>query len=182
MYRGAYRGISYIIAGALVLVPFMFLIAFIFSMTSWWAINISVRLDLFLFDLFGVFMILYTGSNAAQLISVLVSDAMAGQVIGTGIFAIMFLCSGFFIPGNQIPLYLIWLYNISLFHWCFDPLFINGLSHTSYNNITSNDILERYGLQNQSKWLGIGILILFNLLFRIGFYYRLITKYSGLRH
>ena len=137
--------------------------------------------SLYVFDLFAVFLVITTGFCFSQMISAIVPDPMAGQVMGSGILSVMFLTSGFFISKSNIPDWWIWLYYLSLFHWGFDPLLINGLSRTSYDGMDSQDILASYNLNGESKWFGVGMLIVFMILFRLYFYHLLVTKFSGQR-
>lgn len=179
--RGAYRGISYVIAGTCIILPFMLLIAIVFTSISYFLVNLPNVPLLYLFDMFQVFLILTAGFCYAQMISVLAPDPMAGQVMGSGILSIMFLTSGFFIHQSQIPPWWVWMYYLSLFHWGFNPLMINGLSRTSYNGMNEQDILAQYDLNGESKWLGVGMLILFIVLYRVNFYVQLVKNFSGER-
>ena len=58
---------------------------------------------------------------------------------------------------------------------------INGLSQTEYDGLSSQDILGQYDLEGESKWLGSGMLVVFIILFRLNFYNRLVTDFSGER-
>jgi ABC-type multidrug transport system ATPase subunit/ABC-type multidrug transport system permease subunit len=179
--RGAYRGISYVLSGTFIILPFMFLIAVVFTSISYFLVNLPAVGSLYLFDMFQVFLILTAGFCYAQMISVIAPDPMAGQVMGSGILSIMFLTSGFFIHQSEIPPWWIWMYYLSLFHWGFNPLMINGLSKTEYDGMDAQDIMSQYDLEGESKWLGVGMLILFCVLYRVNFYFQLVNNFSGER-
>ena len=101
--------------------------------------------------------------------------------MGSGILSVMFLTSGFFITKDNIPNWWIWLYYLSLFHYGFNPLLINGLSKTSYPGMTTEQILAQYDVNGESKWFGVSMLIIFMLLFRYLFYSSLVKNFSGQR-
>ena len=179
--RGAYRAISYVIAGTLVIFPFMFVLALLFTCISWFLVNLPADASVYLFDLFATWVMICNAFCFAQFISVVVPDPMAGQVAGSGILSVMFLTSGFFITKNNIPKWWLWLYYISIFHYGFNPLLINGLSKTSYDGMDSQDILEQYDMNGESKWFGVGILLCMMCFFRWRFYETLVNNFSGQR-
>lgn len=179
--RGAYRAVSFVASSTIVIMPFMLLMAFTFSLISYFLVNLPAVIDIFLFDVLAVFMILLTGFCFSQMISVVAPDPMAGQVVGVAIFSVMFLTSGFFQPKASTPSEWVWLYYVSVFHWGFGPLMINGLSQTSYDDLSSQDVLAGYGLNGSSRWNGIGMLCLFIVVFRVVFYRVLTERFSGQR-
>jgi len=126
-------------------------------------------------------MILMTGFCFSQMVSVIAPDPMAGQVVGVAVLSIMFLCSGFFSPKAEIPIEWVWVYYVSVFHWGFGSLMVNGLSDTSFDGLSSQEVLAEYGLSGVSKWNGVCMLLLFIVLFRCVFYYFLTTRFSGQR-
>lgn len=150
-------------------------------MISWWLMGLPAQADLYLFDVLALFTTIVTGFCFSQLVSVSVPDPMAGQVTGSAIFSIMFLTSGYFIPKSQIPDWWIWLYYLSLFHWAFNPMIINAFTGLSYGSTTHQDIVDTYDVNGESKWLGIGVLLLFIIVMRYAFYRQLVTNFSGQR-
>jgi hypothetical protein len=102
---GAYRGISYTISQILVSLPFMLAIAVFFTGISWWLVGLPSNAGIFFFQILCVFIVLVAGNTFATMMSTLVPDPMAGQTIGSALFAVMFLYSGFFIKRSDIPDY-----------------------------------------------------------------------------
>lgn len=172
---------SFVASSTIVMVPFMMLLAFTFSIISYFLVNLPPLVDIFFFDVLAVFMILMTGFCFSQMVSVIAPDPMAGQVVGVAVLSVMFLTSGFFQPKANIPTEWVWLYYISIFHWGFGPLMINGMTDTSFDGLSSQEILAEFGLSGVSKWNGIGMLVFFTVLFRCIFYYFLTTRFSGQR-
>ena len=59
----------------------MFVLAFIFTMISWWLVNLPYAFSIYMFELFTVWIIISCGFCFAQWISVVVPDPMAGVSI-----------------------------------------------------------------------------------------------------
>lgn len=106
--RGAYRALAYTISSQLVVIPFNLILAIIYSSITWWLVGLPNFADTFFFHIFCVFTTLLAGNSFVTMMSVLVPDPMAGQTLGSALFSVMFLYSGFFIKRKDIPDY--WIY------------------------------------------------------------------------
>lgn len=94
----------------------------------------------------------------------------------------MFLFSGFFIKKDDIPDYWLWLHYSSLFKYAYDSMIVNAFTdHASTDTLTNDQILEFYSVDGTPRGQGVGILWAWLFFFRIIFYYRLITAFSGSR-
>jgi hypothetical protein len=91
---GSYRALSYTISSSIVYFPFLLVIAFVYTVISWWLLNLPDDTSRFLFQILVIFIVLVAGSTFATMLSVIVPDAMTGQTVGSALFAIMFLFSG----------------------------------------------------------------------------------------
>lgn len=185
--RGAYRAASYTIATLLVQLPFLLGIALLYTCITWWLVGLPNLATVFWFQVLCVFTVLVTGHVFATMFSVLVPNPMAGQTAGSGLFSVMFLFSGFFIRGEDIPKYWYWLYYSSLFKFAYDSMMVNGLKdHAIFEaslapNNTNEDVLKYYSVDGVNMGLGIGILWGWIIFYRLIFYYRLVTAFSGAR-
>mmetsp|Transcript_34172 Transcript_34172/g.49668 ORF Transcript_34172/g.49668 Transcript_34172/m.49668 type:complete len:600 (+) Transcript_34172:44-1843(+) len=181
--RGAYRALSYVLATTLVNFPFMLIIAFLYSIITYWLVGLPNIAGVFFFNVLTVFTVLITGTSFATMFSVLVPNPMVGQTAGSGLFSVMFLFSGFFIKKADIPDYWIWLYYLSLFNYAYDAFLVNAFKFgdAMTADLSNNDILIRYSVNGVNRGLGIGILWGFIVVFRFVFYYRLTTAFNGSR-
>lgn len=181
--RGAYRALSYTLATSLVYWPFMFLLAVIYTMITWWLVGLPTIGGLIIFNVITLFTVLIAGISFATLFSVLVPNAMVGQTAGSGVFSVMFLFSGFFINRTDIPAYWIWIYYLSLFQYAYSAFIVNAFKGADLTTPTMDNqaVLEYYGAEGVNRWTGIGLLWLFIVVLRSGFHYRLTTAFSGSR-
>lgn len=181
--RGAYRAASYVTAATIVNFPFMLILAFAYSIITYWLVGLPKIAEVFFFHVLTVFTVLITGNSFATMFSVLVPSPMVGQTAGSALFSVMFLFSGFFIKKSQIPDYWIYLYYLSLFNYAYDAFLINAFKFGNVQNDTmsNNDVLIHYAINGINRGLGIGILWGFVLFFRLVFYYRLTTAFNGSR-
>jgi ATP-binding cassette subfamily G (WHITE) protein 2 len=101
--RGAYRAISFVIANSLVYLPFMVLMSLLFSSVSWFLIGMGTNAGVFFFMVLALFSVLAVANAFVILISAIVPDPLAGNSMGSAIFANMFLFCGFFIRKPSIP-------------------------------------------------------------------------------
>lgn len=179
---GAYRAISYVLSTSLIYFPFLFAMSLVYNAIAYWLVDLPNTAERFLFQVFIVFAVLVSASTFATTLSVLLPDPMTAQTIGSAIFAVMLVFSGFFIKREDIPLYWIYFHYMSLFKYGIDSQLVNGLQgYASTPTETNEQVLKRYSVDGLSKWQGLGILIAWFLFYRSIFYYRLITAFNGSR-
>lgn len=184
--RGAYRAISYTVASTMVQLPFMLALSLVYNCITWWLVGLPNLATLFWFNVLITFTVIVVGNGFATMFSVLVPNPMMGQTAGSGLFSVMFLFSGFFIKSGDIPRYWLWLHYSSLFKYAYDAMIINAfrdhgtftLGNVYYSN---NDVLRYYSVHSANRGMGVGILWAWLLVFRLVFYYRLTTAFTGSR-
>lgn len=184
--RGAYRASSYTLAQTLVFFPPYLVIAVLFSCITWWLINLPNVASVFFFHVLTVFTVLCAGSSFATLISTVVPSPMVGQTMGSALFSVMFLFSGFFIKSADIPDYWIWLNYLSLFKYAFESLIINDLSGVTVKEggmviMDNEQLMDYFSMKGIDKGRGIYVLWIFIIGFRCIFWYRLRTAFTGMR-
>jgi ATP-binding cassette, subfamily G (WHITE), member 2 len=179
---GAYRAISYVVSSSLIYFPFLFALSFVYNVIAYWLLNLPNTGDRFLFQVFIVFVVLINASTFATTLSTLLPDPMTAQTIGSAIFAVMLVFSGFFITRDDIPDYWIYFHYLSFFKYGIDSQLVNGLQGYARTPTKTNEqVLEEFSVNGMSKWQGLGILIAWTLFYRSIFYYRLITAFNGSR-
>lgn len=103
--RGAYRGISYTIASWLVSFPALIILGTLYAIMTWWLVGLPKVAERFFFFAFQCFMALLAGQTLSTMLSTILPDPMTGQTVGSTIFAIMMIFSGYFITRDNIPVY-----------------------------------------------------------------------------
>jgi ABC-type multidrug transport system permease subunit len=180
--RGAYRGLSYVLASQLVALPFLLFIAFLFCAITWWLVGLENDAGRWFFQVLVLFTVLVTGGAFASMISTIVTHPITGQTVGSGIFSVMFLFSGFFIVRKEIPDYWIWLHYLSLFKYGLDSSVVNAFQYVvETDDATNSQIMSNLSVDGINRGTGVGVLWIFVLAFRFVFYNRLITNFSGSR-
>ena len=103
--RGAYRGISYTVASWLVSFPALIFLAVSYAIMTWWLVGLPEAAGRFFFFAFQCFMALLVGQTFATMLSTVMPDPMTGQTVGSTLFAVMLVFSGYFITRDDMPLY-----------------------------------------------------------------------------
>ncbi|KFK39940.1 hypothetical protein AALP_AA3G309600 [Arabis alpina] len=171
---GSYRVSSYAIANGLVYLPFLLILAILFSIPVYWLVGLNPNFMAFLHFLLLIWLILYTANSVVVCFSALVPNFIVGNSVISGVMGSFFLFSGYFISKNEIPGYWIFMHYISLFKYPFESFLINEFSKSSkcleYGFerclVTEEDLLkeERYGEEN--RWKNVVIMLCFVLLYR----------------
>lgn len=153
--RGAYRTSSYVLANAVVFVPFLFALALIFGTISYFMVGLTKEAGGFFMFITVLFLTLAVANSYVIFWGGFVPNFIAGNTIVTATTAFMFLFSGFFIPRfvhafklprkpslfnvfiyfflyfrGDIPKYWIWLHYLSNFKY---P--IELLEHNEYSRL-----------------------------------------------
>ncbi|KAG7579039.1 ABC-2 type transporter [Arabidopsis thaliana x Arabidopsis arenosa] len=171
---GSYRVSSYAVANGLVYLPFLLILAILFSLPVYWLVGLNPNFMAFLHFLLLIWLILYTANSVVVCFSALVPNFIVGNSVISGVMGSFFLFSGYFISNHEIPSYWIFMHYISLFKYPFEGFLINEFSKSSkcleYGFgkclVTEEDLLkeERYGEEN--RWRNVVIMLCFVLLYR----------------
>ena len=180
--RGAYRAISYVTAVTIVHIPFLFVLGLVFSITSYWLVMLPIKAETFIFFVFTLLCTNIAAQSFAMLVSVLISDPMAGRTVGYAIFSVMLLLSGFFVSKENIPYWWSWIHYSSLLKYSYESFVINILLDKIETSTRSNDeIMMMLSMEGVSKWRGVAALLGFAVVYRILFYFALIRYHNGRR-
>jgi len=132
--RGAktYHVSSYYLGKALAELPSQILFPIMFSLIAYWMVGLNPYADrFFLFLLIIVIM-----STSAQAFGVMISTvapkAEVGLAIAPVVLTVLMMFSGFYLNISNIPVYFIWVYWISIFHFGFEALVLNELSGVTF--------------------------------------------------
>ncbi|XP_077249573.1 ABC-2 type transporter family protein [Tasmannia lanceolata] len=187
--RGAYRVSSYVIANALVFLPFLLMVALLYTTPVYWLVGLRRDIDGFLYFSLVVWMVVLMANSLVACFSALVPNFIMGNSLIAGIMGGFFLFSGYFISKNRIPKYWIFMHYLSLFKYPFEAFMINeyggekGRWRCAEREggvclLNGEGFLRQQGLKESQKWsnlcvmlgfiCGYRVLCLFILWFRCG--------------
>ncbi|OIW00476.1 hypothetical protein TanjilG_05826 [Lupinus angustifolius] len=172
---GSYRVSSYAIANGLVYLPFLLILAILFSLPLYWLVGLNKNFMAFLHFLLLIWLILYTANSVVVCFSALVPNFIVGNSLVAGVIGSFFLFSGYFISNHEIPNYWIFMHYISLFKYPFEGLLINEFSNSGkclqymFGEcvLRAESVLkeEGYGGENR-RWKNVGVMVSFILFYR----------------
>ncbi|XP_072982848.1 ABC transporter G family member 23 [Typha latifolia] len=178
--RRMYRLSSYMFANTAVFLPFLLVVAFLFAVPVYWLVGLNPSLTAFLFFVLVVWMIVLMASSLVLFLSAISPDFMLGNSLISVFLGIFFLFSGYFIPKESIPKYWIFMYYVSLYKYPLDSLLINEywsarqecftwqqVRGRSVCTLTGGDILRGRGLEKDTRWVNVGIMCGFFLVYRV---------------
>ncbi|KAL0375258.1 UNVERIFIED_CONTAM: ABC transporter G family member 23 [Sesamum radiatum] len=178
--RGAYRTSSYLIANTIIFFPFLFIVAILFSVPLYWVVGLNPSASAFAFFTFVVWLIVLMASSLVLFLSVISPDFISGNSLICTVLGAFFLFSGYFIPREFIPKYWLFMYYVSLYRYPLDCLVINEywsernecFSRRVGNNLsecllTGRDVLKRRGLDKDTRWINVGIMLAFFVFYRL---------------
>ncbi|KAJ4837772.1 ABC transporter G member 23 [Turnera subulata] len=177
--RGAYRISSYMIANTLVFLPFLFAVAILFAIPVYWIVGLNPSIAAFAFFIFMVWLIVLMASSLVLFLSAVSPDFISGNSLICTVLGAFFLFSGYFIPKESIPRYWLFMYYVSLYRYPLDSLLINEYWSVrsecfSWQDpdhsrclLTGYDILKSRGLDKDIRWINVGIIFGFFVLYRV---------------
>lgn len=171
---GSYRISSYAIANGLVYLPFLLILAILFTIPLYWLVGLNRNFIPFLYFLLLIWLVLYTANSVVVCISALVPNFIVGNSVISGVMGSFFLFSGYFISKHGIPSYWIFMHYISLFKYPFEGFLINEFSGSNKCleymfgecAISGEDVLKEEGYDEKSRWRNVVIMVCFILLYR----------------
>ncbi|GFY91297.1 ABC-2 type transporter family protein [Actinidia rufa] len=171
---GSYRVSSYAVANGLVYLPFLLILAFLFSVPLYWLVGLNQSFTAFLHFLLLIWLILYTANSVVVCFSALVPNFIVGNSVISGVMGSFFLFSGYFISKHGIPSYWIFMHYISLFKYPFEGFLINEFSGAGkclqymFGScaVSGEDVLREEGYGEESRWRNVVIMVCFILVYR----------------
>lgn len=177
--RAAYKISSYMIANTLIFLPFLFAVAILFAIPVYWMVGLNPSLPAFAFFTLVVWLIVLMASSLVLFLSAISPDFISGNSLICTVLGAFFLFSGYFIPKESIPKYWIFMYYVSLYRYPLDALLTN--EYWSLRNkcfswsaedqtkclLTGNDVLKSRGLDKDTRWENVGVMLAFFVFYRI---------------
>ncbi|KAF8411714.1 hypothetical protein HHK36_004272 [Tetracentron sinense] len=171
---GSYRVSSYAIANGLVFLPFLLILAAIFSIPLYWLVGLNRSFTAFMYFLLLIWLILYTANSVVVCFSALVPNFIVGNSLVSGVMGSFFLFSGYFISKDGMPNYWIFMHYTSLFKYPFEGFLINEFSGSGkcldymFGKcvVSGEAVLREEGFGEESRWRNVVIMFCFILLYR----------------
>ncbi|KAL6610048.1 hypothetical protein ACP70R_040017 [Stipagrostis hirtigluma subsp. patula] len=181
--RRAYRLSSYVVANALVFAPCLLAVALLFSAPVYWLAGLRANpLAAFAFFVLAVWLIVLMASSLVLFLSAVSPDFVLGNALVVVVLGVFFLFSGYFIPKASIPRYWAFMYYVSMYRYPLDLLLINEYGGSARGRCvawmggdaamgvclrTGGDVLRDRGIDEGMKWVNVGIMLGFFLLYRV---------------
>ncbi|XP_058186952.1 ABC transporter G family member 5 [Rhododendron vialii] len=171
---GSYRVSSYAIANGLVYLPFLLILAVLFTVPLYWLVGLNRSFMAFLHFLLLIWLILYTANSVVVCFSALVPNFIVGNSVISGVMGSFFLFSGYFISKHGMPSYWIFMHYVSLFKYPFEGFLINEFSGAGKClqfmfgacAVSGEDMLREEGYGEESRWRNVVIMVCFILVYR----------------
>ncbi|GLU12590.1 hypothetical protein SLE2022_292560 [Rubroshorea leprosula] len=171
---GSYRLSTYSIANALVYLPFILILAVLFTIPLYWLVGLNPNFMAFMHFLLLIWLILYTANSVAMCLSAFVPNFIVGNSVISGVMGSFFLFSGYFISKHEIPSHWIFMHYVSLFKYPFEAFLINEFSKSGKCLeymlgsclVTGEDVLREEGNSEESRWRNLAVMVCFILLYR----------------
>lgn len=175
--KGYYRISSYVISNTLVFIPFLLIVALLYSTPVYFLVGLRRETDGFIYFLLVVWMAFLMSNSFVVCFSALVPNFIMGTSIIAGLMGSFFLFSGYFIAKQDIPDYWIFMHYLSLFKYPFECFVINeyggGRGKKKCLELIEGDcfmygeeFLMQQGLEESKKWSNLGVMLSFILGYR----------------
>ncbi|KAF9618031.1 hypothetical protein IFM89_039428 [Coptis chinensis] len=175
---GVYRLSSHLIANTLVFLPYLLVIAILYSASVYFLVGLCATWQAFSYFVLVIWIVVLMANSFVLFLSSLAPNYVAGTSLVTIFLGAFFLFSGYFISCKGLPKYWLFMHYISMYKYALDALLINEYSclvsrclvwfeDSKQCMVTGNDVLVNKGLHERQRWTNIYILIGFFVLYRV---------------
>lgn len=160
---GVYSTWSYFVAEAVVELPILFSIAWVYGTVSYWMVGLQPTAANFFFFLAIISLVINVGFSLSQAIAAGVRTTNMAIAVYMIVLVYSLLLGGFMISKDNLPSGMQWLINTSYFFYGFESLVINEFELKNYGD----DNLKVLEFQGDGKFTDLGALCVFFLGFRL---------------
>ncbi|XP_049396561.1 ABC transporter G family member 4 [Solanum stenotomum] len=187
---GVYRLSSYLIANTLVFLPYLLVIAILYSISLYFLVGLCYSWQAFTYFVLTIWVIVLMANSFVLFLSSVAPNYIAGTSLVTLLLAGSFLFSGYFITKETMPKFWTMLHYLSMYKYGLDALLINEYSclvakcliwYDEKNKVcmvSGSDVLDKRGLHERERWTNIYILIGFFVFYRLLWLIVLIRRVS----
>ncbi|CAO2833348.1 unnamed protein product [Amaranthus hypochondriacus] len=176
--RSAYRVYSYVLANALVFLPFLLTVSLLYATPVYWLAGLRPDLGAFFYFSLVVWIVVLMSNSFVACFSALVPNFIMGTSVIAGLMGSFFLFSGYFIDKQRIPSYWKFMHYLSLFKYPFECFMINeyggdrGKSRCLQKDLSGctlygDEFLRQQGLQESQKWTYLAVMLGFIVGYRL---------------
>ncbi|KAI3735999.1 hypothetical protein L6452_15529 [Arctium lappa] len=169
---GAYRVSSYSAANTLVFIPFLLIVALLYTIPTYFLVGLRSDLDGFLYFSLVVWLVLLMSNSFVACFSAIVPNFMIGISLVAAIMGSFFLFSGYFISNNDIPKYWIFMHHLSLFRYPFECFLLNEFGGPKGRLrclerfedgclVYGEEFLRKQNLKEMQKWYNLVMMLVF---------------------
>ncbi|CAL0300698.1 unnamed protein product [Lupinus luteus] len=176
---GVYRLSSHLIANTLVFLPYLLVVAVIYSIPVYFLVGLCASWLSFSYFVLVIWVIVLMANSFVLFLSSLAPNYIAGTSLLTMLLAAFFLFSGYFISKDSLPKYWLFMHFLSMYKYALDALLINEYSclvtrcfmwYQESNQlcmVTGAEVLQNRGLSVGDRWTNVYFLIGFFVLYRV---------------
>ncbi|CAA6665946.1 unnamed protein product [Spirodela intermedia] len=175
---GVYRLSSHLIASTIVFLPYMLVVALVYSVSVYFLVGLCSTLQAFGYFLLVIWVLVLMANSFVLFLSSLAPNYIAGTSLMTVSLAGFFLFSGYFISKDSMPRYWLFAHYLSLYKYALDAMLVNEYSCSAARcfqwleedracAVTGRDVLEQRGLRAAQKWTNLQVMVGFFLLYRV---------------
>uniref|UniRef100_A0A368UHL8 ABC transporter domain-containing protein n=1 Tax=Glycine max TaxID=3847 RepID=A0A368UHL8_SOYBN len=186
---GVYRLSSYLIANTLVFLPYLFVVAVIYSIPVYFLVGLCASWLSFAYFVLVIWVIVLMANSFVLFLSSLAPNYIAGTSLLTVLLAAFFLFSGYFISKESLPKYWLFMHFFSMYKYALDALLINEYSclvtkcliwyqENEQCMVTGGDVLQKKGLKESERWTNVYFLLGFFVLYRVLCFLVLVRRVS----
>ncbi|KAL3524336.1 hypothetical protein ACH5RR_017170 [Cinchona calisaya] len=175
---GVYRLSSYLVANTLVFLPYLLVMAIMYSISVYFLVGLCATWQAFAYFVLVIWVIILMANSFVLFLSSVTPSYIAGTSLVTVLLACFFLFSGYFISKDSLPKFWLVMHYFSMYKYALDALLINEYSclvsrcliwydENKTCMVTGRDMLEKRGLHEKQRWTNIYILIGFFVFYRL---------------
>lgn len=123
-----YHVSAYFFGKTIAEIPHQIIFPTLFGVIAYWMVGLNPGADRFFIFLLITFIISVTAQSFGQLISAVAPKPEVALALAPVLTTFMMLFGGFYMNVANIPVYFIWVYWISFFHFGFEALVLNEFS------------------------------------------------------
>ncbi|XP_062228908.1 ABC transporter G family member 4-like [Phragmites australis] len=187
---GLYRLSSHAVAATLVFLPYLLVVALLYSVCVYFLVGLCASPGAFAAFVLVVWAVVLTANSFVLFVSSFAPDFIAGMSLVSVSLAGFFLFSGYFLSRGSMPSYWVFMHYASPYKYALDALLANEYSCAANRcfgvgggsdgecSKTGHDVLAEKGLTAEERWTGVQVLFGFFLLYRVLYWVVLSRKAS----
>lgn len=125
---GMYYTSAYFLAKTIIEGPTLLLFPLIFGTISYWMIGFSSSAEQFVIFLFGIMTFAATAASLFLAIGAIAPNQVVASICAPLVVVLFLLFGGFYVNNDNVPVYFVWLKEVSFFNWGFGILVYNELN------------------------------------------------------